>query len=320
MGTTWPTPQQPAPTSTDTQTTWKLQTGFTFDSGKKMNTLISYHQSGPQPNATDPGTGHMEIFYYTLPYGPSRWEVWSAAKCLRIGTCSVNTTQQCNPTKTRSFPYRGTSYTYSRIDCIDWTRTVVASAGSTLPIMPVPETNLLSDMHFSTDPVNTSGRATAWNVGSGLTLAQVRSTFTADTNNGRFLGVRYARISCAAVCSSLSTLSQDVPLPASAAYTYGAIARVESGTGSMNVTLSEIDSNGNVLSTPASTTTTINPYGYRSACNAGPTSVVLCDSFVGRTAAVNAVPGAVSLRLTIKPLTPNAQYDVPDAYIARLSP
>lgn len=320
MGTAWPVPQQPAPNSTDTQTTWKLVTGFRFDSGKQMNALMSYHQSAPQPNASNPETGHMEIFYYTMPYGPSRWEVWSAARCLKTGACAVSTTQQCNPAKSRTFLYRGSSYAYYRIDCIDWTRTAVASAGSTLPIMPVPETNLLSNMHFSSDPPNMAGSATAWNVGSDLTLTQLSSALPADTNNGQFAGVRYVKFSCNGVCTSLSSLSQAVPLSASGTYAYGADARVENGTGSIAVTLSEIDANGNVLSTADATTTTVNQYGYRSACNAGPTSVVLCDSFVGRTAAVNAVPGAVGLRLTIAPLTAGAQYDVPDAYLARLSP
>jgi hypothetical protein len=295
----WPLPPQNPPTSTSTQTTWKMISGYTFDSGKTMNTLVAYHQ--PKPSSA------MEIWFFTIPYGPTRWEQW------KPGTSTSGSTQRCNPAGVQIFPYGSSSYKYHRTSCVDWTRTALATAGSTVPPVPVPETNLLTNMHFSNDPTGTSVSPSGWNVGSGLTLSQGLSTASADTNG--HAGVRYVRIQCNSPCSSASTLSQDVPISASANYSFGFDARTESGTGQLQVSLEQVDSSGNVLpSSGASVTATIGSSNDGSCSS----SVVLCSAFVGQRTTITLLPGAAALRETIQPLTSSVRYDVPDAYLGLL--
>lgn len=311
-GMSWPLPTQSTPTGGSTQTTWNLLQGYTFDSGKKMNTLVAYHQSQPQPSSTNPDNGHMEIWYFTMPYGPSRWEVWSAASCLGT-TCKPTTPQQCAATGSKTFMYQGKPYTYWRTNCVDWTRTMTATSSSTLPALPIPEADMLANMHFSDDAVNTSGKAGGWTVGSNLTLSQLQSTLSGDTRSGKYPGVRYARIACTSTCSSGSALSQDVPVTSGGTFLYGAVIRGES-TGQVRVTLAQVDANGNVLAnTAVSSTATVTSVGDNSSCN----GVVNCSTFVGARQNVTLVSGAAKLRMTIAPLTSGVKYDLSEADLGR---
>lgn len=315
----WPLPPQAPPTSSTTLTSWTLLAGYAFESGKRMNAIAVYHQSKPQPTARNPDNGHMEIWYFTMPYGPSRWEVWSAAHCLSNGSCKTNNaTQQCAPAQPQTYPYGTSSFTYYRTNCVDWTRTAVAAVPSTLPPVPIPETNLLADMHFSSDPVNTAGSASGWSVGGGLTLVQLLSTLPVDTQNGKYPGVRYVRVSCVTVCSDTSVLTQDVPLSAGGTYTFGVDARTESGSGLLQISISQIDAAGAVIAgSTASAALSITQAGSASACNASTPSVVTCGTYVGGVANLILQPGAAALRETLAPGTAGTQYDITDAYLSR---
>lgn len=190
---------------------------------------------------------------------------------------------------------------------------MLAAAGSTIPLMPVPETNVLANMHFSNDPVLTSGSVSGWNTGSGLVLSQRESTSSADTGGGKYAGARYLNVQCASSCSPASTLSQDTPVNASAAYSFGFDVRTESGTGQVQVSLQQVDALGNVLaqSGPAITATIASA---SDGCNSS--SVVLCSTYVGQRTPIALQPGAVALRETIEPLTSGVNYDIVDAYLA----
>lgn len=314
-GLSWPLPSQSAPTGGSTQTTWNLIPGYTFASGKKMNTLVNYHQSAPQPTSSNPDTGHMEVWYFTMPYGASRWEVWSAASCLASSCSSYIQNKNCAPAAPTKFPYGSTSVTYYRTNCVDWTKTMLATTTSTLPRLPIPEADMLTNIHFSNDPPGTTGRASNWTLGSGLSLAQLTSTTSTDTRGGKYPGTRYIRVACAASCSTSSSISQDVPVSSNGVYAYGVTVRAESSAGTMTVSLSQVDANGNVLANSTVVTTqSVTANGDQSSCSS---SVVNCATYVGGTTPVTLLPGAVRLRETISPRTAGVSYDITQAYVAK---
>jgi hypothetical protein len=309
-GLSWPLPTESAPRSRSTQTTWSLLQGYTFDSGKTMNTIVSAHQSEPQPNSANSDNGHMEIWYFTIPYGPSRWEVWSAASCL-VSTCASTGHQYCRPTGARAYPYGDTEYTYYRINCVDWTRTMRALVPSFLPRLPIPETNMLANMHFSNDPIDTIGSMSNWTVQS-VGLRQSVSRLPADTNAGKDPGVRYIQAECASACS----LFQDVPI-APGAYSFGLTGRTESSTGKLQLSLAQVDSRGEIV--PASTTSvtaTISSVGDSTECSPE-TSVVNCSTYVSGGATIVPLAGAVKLRLSVSFSTPDVPYDITEAYLGQ---
>lgn len=296
-GLPWPLPPQIPPTSMGTQTTWKMIAGYTFASGKTMNALVVYHQSKPP--------GSMEVWYFTIPYGPSRWETWS------IGTSS-SSLQRCGSVAvSQTFPYGTTSYQYSRTNCVDWTRSMLATAGSTVPLAPIPETNVLANMHFSNDPPSTSGGLTGWTVGTGLSLSQQTTTSPADSNG--HAGARYVRVACLSSCTGDSAFWQDVAVSASAVYAFGVDARTESGTGQLQVSLVQIDASGNVLPQSGAAVTAVIASSNDRSCGS---SIVLCSAYTGQRTAITLQQGAVALREIVRPLTPGVAYDVTDAYVA----
>lgn len=318
-GLSWPTPTQSvSATSTSTQTTWKLLPGYRFDSGKTMNTLVSYHQSQPYPADTNPDHGHIEAWFFTVPYGPIRWEVWSAASCLASG-CSSYIQSNCSThTATMTFPYKGANYTYYRTNCADWERgTALAASGSTVPTLPVPKANLLADFHFADDPLFTSQTATNWRVGSALFLSQQQSTASGDTQSGRFPGVRYVKLSCNVVCTSASTVSQDVAVSSGGIYSFGLEAETESSSGSVAVSLAQIDANGQVLGAPHTIVQAVNGLGDGSNCGNHP-RVENCALYVGDRTPVYLQSGAVRLRVTVQPLTAGITYDVTNVYLGQV--
>lgn len=312
-GLRWPLPLQTAPTSTTTQTTWSLKPLYTFDSGKTMNTIESIHQSKPQPDSPNSDNGHIEIWYFTVPYGPSRWEVWSAATCAG-STCKSTAHQYCHATGAKTFPYGSAKVTYYRTDCKDYTTTVLATHGSTLPQLPVAETNRLTNFHFSNDPLWVVGSVSGWTV-NAMTVQQLVSNKSDDTDSGKYSpGVRYLKASCDSACA----LYQDVPLSSvpSGLYAFGVTGLNVASTGTLQVTLSQVNSNGSVIA--GSTTTaskTVNAIGDNAECP-GP-SVVNCSTYVGGTANITPLPGAVSLRESISAGIGAGRFDIIEAYLGR---
>ena len=93
-----------APTSCPTDfmssayTTWRVA-AVTYTSGKALQSLISTHYD----SATIAQSGSFERFYYTKPYGRTRWEAWRVG-----GTAGGN----CNGATTEG--------SFVRVDCRDW--------------------------------------------------------------------------------------------------------------------------------------------------------------------------------------------------------
>jgi hypothetical protein len=306
QGLPWPVPAQPAPTSLGTQTTWQFNPAYTFASGKQLATIISEHQSAPNTTSHNPDNGHMEIWYFTQPYGPSRWEVWAAEKCLANSCSSYIINNNCTAVPPSPFPYGTKTYTYYRTNCRDWTVTAPASPGSTVPPLPIPQANILSNPHFSDDPVGTAGSLTAWQLSASLTgtaLVQQQSTAAADTGGGKYAGARYAQIVQPGV------LTQTVSAPATGAtVTYGASVKAATASGSVTVTFTQLDGTGAVLAT-ATSSKTVTPVGDNASC----TGIVVCATFVGGRTAL--ATGAASLQIQISLDTSGITYDLVDSYI-----
>lgn len=79
-------------------TTWRMA-DVTYTSGKALRSLISTHYGG----GSVASAGSFERFYYTKPYGRTRWEAWRTS-----GTAGGN----CNGATTEG--------NFIRVDCRDW--------------------------------------------------------------------------------------------------------------------------------------------------------------------------------------------------------
>jgi hypothetical protein len=401
LGTSWEicgaSPPGPVPASPDALNASALQyqlvTAFPFGSvggtKKVMSTIAANHQSAPVqfPSGGDSGQGHSEIWYFTMPYGPTRWEVWSAAECLRAhdnpnppacdpamaaGPDAYATSNQCScapkPTETgdcsdgpttRSIDYMGTTYAFTRVLCRDWSNVVLVPATNPVPIpyWPSPQANLLSNFHFTdVDPAHpSSARTLHWTIGDSLAVASMQSTALFDTTrsgkgppsgcaSGAPVGVRYITLTCtSAPCASIA---QDVPIAAyprvmtSGTFAFGVTARTEAAppigsdvptmpTGALELTLEQVDGNGNVIDGAASASTgaTIGP---AVAMNVTSTvaatqanliaSVVLSSAYIGSTEALTIDPRTAALRLRITPQAPGITFDIVDASLARVGP
>jgi hypothetical protein len=324
-GDAWPLTLPSVPTSLSTQTTW-YEENYTFDSGKTMNTIVSQHQSIPNPSAPNNNSNHMEIWYFTLPYGPSRWEVWTAASCaVAAGSCVSTNTIYCPNSyvgETKNFNYGSTSYPYYLTDCKDYTYSTVPASTGTQAQMPTPESNLLSNFNFATDAVGTTTTVTGW-TNSAMTITQSLSSSTIDANG--HTGVRFLQSSCSATCS----LAQTYATTTGGTYAFGAQAVLEGvynatpPSGNLTVTLSQVNASGAVIGGTTTTyTQSITPIGATSACNAstgayGPAySVILCASYVGGNATVAPATGMAGLQISISPASSGTNYDISDAYLS----
>jgi hypothetical protein len=373
---------------------YQLLTAFPFGSmggtRKVMNTIAASHEAAPNvyPANGSSDAGHTEIWYFTVPYGPTRWEVWSAAACLlphaenpnpppcgtmaageaayvSSGYCSclpaADALGDCEdgPT-TKEISYMGEAYTYVRTVCRDWSNVVPVASSSrvAVPYWPSPQANLLRNFHFSdvsaSDPTD---RTVGWAVPSSLTVSSAQSTALYDTTRsgdgppsdcaaGVPAGVRYVTMKCAeAPCAALS---QDVPLasyPAvmtSGTYAFGVTARTDLGgpnpagaaiptapTGTLLVSVEQIDANGDVVGTAASaaTSTTVGPAVAMNVTSAVPAtqdaliaSVVLSSAYVTSTTSLALDPTTTALRLGITSQSPGVTFDIVDASLSKVGP
>jgi hypothetical protein len=317
-GDPWPVPTPSlSQQDPDTETTWKLLSGYTFDSGKTMDTLVSFHQSRPVVAGDNPDSGHMELWYFTVPYGPTRWEVWSAASCLASSCRSYIQSGCAGVTATMTVPYNGSNYTYYRTNCADWEQGVLLSyQGSTVPTLPLPQQNLLANFHFSSDRVDTSQRATAWEIADSLQFVQLQSSAPGDTGSGRYPGLRYAKMSCGTRCSSGASLSQSIVLKGGGVYSFGAEIRASS-PGTIRVSLSQLDKDGQVLGKPSVVTAPVDSRGDGSNC-ATLGGIENCAVYIGERDHLVVEPGAEKLRIALLPLVPGIDYDVTDVFLSRL--
>jgi hypothetical protein len=317
-GSNWPDPTYtPNPAGTSTTTTW-YETTKAYDSGKTMLTLVSQHQSQPQPLATNPGTGHMEIWYYTQPYGATRWESWSAANC-NATTCPPGPIQYCTTgtSSPRTFSYNGTGTTYYLTDCKDYSFSAIADTGATVPNIPSIQQDVLLNPHYSNDASGTTNAATNWTYGGNLTTDQLVSTY-ADDQNG-FSGLRYLQASCTAACTAGSSISQSVSLSGlSAPFSFGAEVRTETATGSFTITLAQTASGSVITGTTTSYNATVSPAGDSLSTCTTPFSVLLCAQYVGGLYTTPLASNADHILETITFGTGSVEYDLDEAYLGQV--
>jgi hypothetical protein len=305
---------------------------------KRMNTLIAYHQPTPTPSliqGTNPGTGHMEVLYFTTAYGWTRWSAYAVTSCAGLprgtkGSCALppdNCTDSADGGPgARKMNLNGT--TYYRISCTDFSQTVQQPGA--VPYFPVPEANLLSDSHFA-------GSASSWLSNPTLQVASKTSTTPIDTQSKRgraFSGVKYAELYCPlASCQNGASIYQNIDIEAlrltSGRFGFGISARVHPGSansGVVQVSLYQVGAQGQVLSTEASQSFTLEPgvagYGNPNEVSAvlGDQfdSVVLESQFVSGMANITIHPQAKALRLRITPQT-GIDFDLVEAHLSRLS-
>jgi hypothetical protein len=87
----------------DAYTWWQIY-DVTYTSGKTMQTLMSTHFNGSSPDQAD----SFERFYYTKPYGRTRWEAFNRTPR------ADGYTGNCNG------PTYDAGYGMYRVDCRDW--------------------------------------------------------------------------------------------------------------------------------------------------------------------------------------------------------
>jgi hypothetical protein len=276
---------------------YRLIADFPFGSAggtrKVMHTMAANHQSAPVLASGNPDEGHAEIWYFTVPYGPTRWEVWSAADCLRpdaqpsclpafVGNCADGPT-------TQAMPFMGVEYTYRRVMCRDWSNVVVDSAAMPAPVpyWPSPQANLLANFHFGElDPARPGSAPSQWQADPSLTVEARQSAALYDTTVGGSggapsgcaagvpAGVRYVALACTAAGAPCGSIWQDVPLAShaqtlmSGPYAFGVTVRVDPAAGgapapmgTLTLTLEQVDAGGTAVAgvTNASVTAIVGP-------------------------------------------------------------
>lgn len=116
-------------------TTWRMA-DVTYTSSKSLRSLISTHYGG----GSVAQAGSFERFYYTKPYGRTRWEAWR-----KNGTAGGN----CNGATTEG--------AFTRVDCRDWSYGVADPDDGQHPLSwPVDQRlgrgNLLVNSDFGAGP------------------------------------------------------------------------------------------------------------------------------------------------------------------------
>ena len=301
--------------SKSTLTTWSFEPGHEFGGRhgtpkKQIDAIAATHGSELPPNSPL-GRFHLERIYFTDLYGATRWEAWISNPEKPPhpgGNCGGPTTMT----------YKGADYV--RTDCRDWSVTEIYSPPRPHAPWPYPETNILSDWHFNNDGLS------PW-VLQGAVKASPESSRTAVNSgyehNGP--GLRYLRLSCpenSADCGG--TLHQDIPIkdaPKASSYDYGFSGVVAGpGDGSIEVSLSQRDAEGRSLWQDRFTAEVKNRSGIsnpeeRSRIKNPEESVYKGSSvFLKTSRPFELKPGAVSLRLTVAPRTPE-RYDILDAWV-----
>ena len=303
---------------TDILTTWKLIKNFTFgeENGKPtktMDTMVSYHGN----------VGHLEVFYFTREYGITRWESWQPVSqgFSPGGVCNGPTTMTYDNTQ------------FTRVDCRDFSD-VQVSPSNAYPIWPIPDINLLQHAHFddgggytNTVPAgqqtglwhrggnSVEGNIINWNFGNSTSLDDTSSIF------GNLKGVRYLATNCGGTCTGayVQEIYQEVPISrfiSNANYGYSADVRTESGQGTIQITLQEINTEGTKVlwqdSVQGTVTTENGPA--QSADQLG--SVYLTSGFISKTVQIPILPDAGVIRYYFTPLTSNITFDILDAWLA----
>ena len=269
---------------------------------KYMDTMISYHGYDP-----DYPYDHLEVFYFTQQYGKTKWEAWVplSEHPTKANTCGGSDVVY----------YQGIAFVI--VDCRDWSQ-VLLQADAGIPEWPLSETNLLQHAHFDDGGGYLSSNDDAtmglWHRGGNSVEGNIinwslrNSTVARDTRISP-VGVRYLATNCGGTCTGpgVQEIYQEVPISSfvdNGTYLFGLDGRTESGSGTIKVTLQELDANDRVLWSD-SLQGTLSPYnGTLAATNKEFTdSVYLSSGFLHKLTTIPVLSVATRIRYYITPLT-----------------
>jgi hypothetical protein len=364
-GAAWEEDDQPYPGAcpthyeTDQIFTWSLARNFSFSGiggapSKSLDTIIATMglrtSKDPKIMADWMSYGHLEVFYFTKLYGLTRWESWipeeqfahdgrepaaqtqeratNVAKVCSpgVGTASSYKLANGQPALRYTMTYQGHSFTMK--DCRDWTNIQVENPPIQPPVWPVSGLNLLKNFHFNGPTLNPLPN---WDTShlshAELKVSKAKDDTTHDTPTP-LKGIAYLRLGCRSGCNA-ELIHQDIPVSSatpSGSYVLGVVARTEAGTGSLKVTLAQMDGNGADLSKTGFTAHNLSPdktscdnagqhcrtYAFDPNANTG--SIGLSTDFVSETLPITIDPRARKLRFEIAPESAN-DFDIVSAWL-----
>lgn len=209
---------------------------------------------GQTPTSNFLSNGHLEVFYFTVAYGLTRWEVWSPLSAEYVDETKVHATSECSGSSVRIFK----NMNYSVLDCHDWSR-VILLENSLLPHWPLVNANLLNHFHFDSG-LSDSGGIGEWHRfgtstdGNTMNWSILISTSGSDGNSGS--GLKYLAMNCGAgstgTCGPMGTqaIYQDIPVSKicfGCSYLVGVNARTEQGQGGIQIAAQILSENSTVL-------------------------------------------------------------------------
>ena len=301
-------------------TFWELKKNMQFpgargNSPKTMDAMVVYqgfYKYGQR--------NHMEIFWFTQQYGLTMWMSWEpllSHEGAELRSDSVIQTDGIVNFQGVDFRIHGFR---------DWSNVQLATKAS-IPDWPMPEANLLQHSHFDDGggylkgPEDTFGlwhRSGLSGEGRLIDWSLRNSTTRRDTKfNQR--GVRYMVVDSAGSPTgpTVQEIRQELPINRIApngTYLFGVEARTESGEGTLQVTIQELDANNHVLWYDY-VRGTVNPTnGYNSPPE--DFSVYHTSAFIHKVTVIPAREGAVKIRFYFTPLT-GETFDILDSWLNR---
>lgn len=252
-------------------TRWNYYADYLYQSGKRLNTIKSWHFSQNSTNSDA-----IEVFMFTKEYGKTKWEAWQAST--KVSGPSQLAVERCGVGTNNGVAQYG-STTYYLVDCHDWTFIFPAANGGWNPaafhIDPLyTSINLLKNTHMQC--TDGSGRTRACGQSGSQCRVMAPWNRIGDLNWGFNQSPQAPRESsnCAVRFSIPSapngqSLYQDASLGNTPfqQFTYGAALKAPYATGGntypIALVVHQIDASGNVVS--SATTQVQVGKGYRFA-------------------------------------------------------
>jgi hypothetical protein len=291
--------------STDTLTVWEMQDDFLFgginsNPTKPMKTLVSYHgyetPDGSTPTANFLTNGHLEVFYFTVQYGLTRWEVWAPTSSADGGhstthhkgktaehIAEADSLNECSGSSSAVF--KGQSFTIT--NCHDWSAVRLLDP-PVLPSWPVVNANLLQYFHFEGGMSEEASEKGLWHrFGSSSDGHETNWSVQSSVSDG---GMAYLSVNCGAgagaTCgpSGSQAVYQDIPLEVLSENVwgnllYGVNVKTAEGTGSFTLALQLLDTEGAVVWQDVVTDSTVSS----SAGSLQTESIYLTTAFLSKT-------------------------------------
>jgi hypothetical protein len=284
-------------------TRWNYYPNYTYQSGKSLNTIKSWHFSQGSTNSDA-----IEVFMFTKEYGKTKWEAWQRASSTVTGPDPISV-QRCGVGTDNGVARYGTT-TYYLAACHDWTFIFPADNGGWDPanfhIDPLyTSQNLLRNTHMQC--TDSSGRARPCGQSGSLCRTIAPWNRLGDLNWAFNQNPQSPRESanCSLLFSIPSAFSgqsvyQDTTPSSHLHYSFGAALRAPLTTGQtypLTLVVHEISSAGTVLATH-------------------PVSVNAEKSYRFFKGSFTKHPYAASFRFEVYVQGTNVEYEITDAWIA----